>query len=34
MKRARNLRRITSAILLLIFNLWVWLRVISIIIHW
>lgn len=34
MKRARNLRRFTSALLLLIFNLWIWLRVISIIIHW
>ena len=34
MKRARNLRRLTSAVLLLMFNLWIWLRVISIIIHW
>ncbi|RQP21544.1 hypothetical protein [Piscinibacter terrae] len=33
-KRARNLRRLTSAVLLLMFNLWVWGRVISIIIHW
>jgi hypothetical protein len=33
-KRARNLRRLTSAVLLLMFNLWIWGRVISVIIHW
>lgn len=33
-KRARNLRRLTSAILLFWFNLWLWRRVILIIIHW
>jgi len=34
MKRARKLRRLTSAVLLLMFNLWIWGRVISIILHW
>lgn len=33
-KRAHNLRRLTWAVLLLMFNLWIWGQVVSIILHW
>ena len=33
-KRARHWRRLTSATLLFWFNLWLWTRIVLIIIHW
>lgn len=33
-KRARKLRRLMSAALLFLFNLWIWSRVILVIVNW